>query len=996
MDPLFSFVTVRNPRTPSPQEVATGFVRYDPELHAALVERFAELWRDGQGADAVRALVAEFRKTDESIDSLDDFQGDLPALADWAQWLAANALKLTWEAVRHRRGEVELAIETETRRRLWDNLIAYTYGGGDSEVREALVWALRVAHLHDYDPAKDEPDGLAQRLATATVLIPPDSHGSLERQAPAEEVPPDAPEDGEADRLRERLGRLEHLHDHLGEALERASAAGPDEEVPPPRLPTQRPDGCLETPEEPDPDPRPPAPRLTEDVISGLPEDVRGELEQVGLGPGVRLSQALQAVERKAGTVGASVWRHDDPTRAVVMVGGGFWTRAQPAAAESAAAVRAAQPRRDVGTREEEHYRGFFGTHANADDVEHPCRIRPLGVGDFRRVEQQLCCYEPGEVAHIENVLKGETKERRTRRLLSTEQLFTTVSDEETTEERDTQTTDRLELQREVSKVLEFDLSFEMGVNLAAQYGPVKIVADTKFATSLSSQESDRQASKYAKEVTDRALESVTRKVREERSTRTTTEYEENNLHQLTAPDDHVVGIYRWVDKVYEAKVVNYGKRLMFEFLVPEPAAFHLHASVATPSEGTLTLEKPLDPRSPEAATKFGRPALTSHASVTETNYGLWAAAYGVLVEPPPTLTEVIGKAYHREGMDHTVQFADSKNDLKLPEGREATWFSSVFGLHSESHSGGANWITVIVGRRSRFSTVGTTFTGALDSEDDIVPVVLMGRTKFYAINIEVECRRSAQLFATWQHKTFDAILRAYQDQLAAYNTALAAAKAGVGIAIEGSNPALNREIEQIELEKGCIRLLTRCADLPSEAMKDDGQCGYPEFDCCEAIRDGRIVQFFEQLFEWRLMTYAFYPYFWGRQCNWERIYQLEDVDPLFLQFLQAGYARVVVPIREGYERAALRFLADGALWDGGAAPGIDSPMYVAIENELKEPVGIVDPDIEPWPIRVPTELTVLQCGSGCVEGDGLPCPCEEDKEDGKDGKNGKDGKDKG
>jgi hypothetical protein len=50
-----------------------------------------------------------------------------------------------------------------------------------------------------------------------------------------------------------------------------------------------------------------------------------------------------------------------------------------------------------------------------------------------------------------------------------------------------------------------------------------------------------------------------------------------------------------------------------------------------------------------------------------------------------------------------------------------------------------------------------------------------------------------------------------------------------------------------------------------------------------------------------------------------------------------------------------------------------------------------MDPDIEPWPIRVPTSLTVLQCESGCVEGSGLPCPCEDEKdehdeEDGDDG----------
>jgi hypothetical protein len=54
--------------------------------------------------------------------------------------------------------------------------------------------------------------------------------------------------------------------------------------------------------------------------------------------------------------------------------------------------------------------------------------------------------------------------------------------------------------------------------------------------------------------------------------------------------------------------------------------------------------------------------------------------------------------------------------------------------------------------------------------------------------------------------------------------------------------------------------------------------------------------------------------------------------------------------------------------------------MYVAIENEMKEPVGKIDKSITPWEIRVPTTLTVLQCESGCVEGRGLPCPCEKKK----------------
>ena len=579
----------------------------------------------------------------------------------------------------------------------------------------------------------------------------------------------------------------------------------------------------------------------------------------------------------------------------------------------------------------------------------------------------------------------GETKQRTTRRLLSTERLVATVTEEETSEERDTLTTDRFELEREPSKVVDSDLSFELGVNIAAQYGPVKLTADTRFATSTSRSESDQQASRFARQVTDRALERVTRTVREERATRTVEEFEETNLHRLQARDDHVVGTYRWVDKVYEAKIVNYGKRLMFEFLVPEPAAFHLHALATSTAEHTGEADKPVDPRSEETWTVFNRPPLHSFADISATNYGVWAAAYEATVEPPPTRTLTLGKAYHREGMDHTVQFADSKNDFKLTEGYEASWFFATFGLHSETHSGGANWMTLFVGRQSTFRQSGGTFSGFLAGEDDVVPVLLMGRTRFYAVNLEVDALRSPRLYEQWQLKTFNAILSAYQNKLAEYQTALAAAQAEVGVQIRGTNPLRNREIEQVELEKSCIRLLTGCARLPSEAMQENGECDYPEFDCCTAIRDGDVVQFFEQLFEWRLMTYQFYPYFWGRHCNWQKIYQLDDVDPLFLNFLQAGFARVVVPVREGYDAAAMRYLADGALWNGGAAPGVDDPMYVAIGNELKEPVGEVDPDVTPWDIRVPTSLTVLQCDSGCVEGTGLPCPCEEERGDGED-----------
>ena len=103
--------------------------------------------------------------------------------------------------------------------------------------------------------------------------------------------------------------------------------------------------------------------------------------------------------------------------------------------------------------------------------------------------------------------------------------------------------------------------------------------------------------------------------------------------------------------------------------------------------------------------------------------------------------------------------------------------------------------------------------------------------------------------------------------------------------------------------------------------------------------------------------------------------YQLADSDPLFLQFLQSGLARVLVSVRPGYEKAAMYFLRTGQIWNGGSPPAINSPLYLSIVDELRpQPRTRVG---DPWDVVVPTTLTVLQAKSGAIEGEGLPCACE-------------------
>lgn len=1005
MSTLFSFVTVRNPRTPTEREEATGFIRPSRDLEAPVLRRLIAV-RDKDPSDARREM-REAKGSDEVWDDVADLAADAPALHALAAWVAQHAETLTWRDVAGQAKELGVTVgkAAAVEGRLWDNLAVLTYASGPPELREVVIWALRALHLLRFEGERDD-DELARRAAQATPLFPAEAHAPavLERAvAPDDVVPPEPVADAAAEE-RAALDRLVAAHLEVTRMVRRERDRAKGAATPPPFTPAIDCNGVMTGPaaqgkaqakaEEAGgpaaeghgeaqalgygPSAEDVAPeRLVLDAqrLDALSPDARQGLEEIGVVEGDGLSFVLAQVVDEASRRGADL-AAGAPRRRVTRVGSSFWVK-QP----SPPPGEPVKEDRIVDERLEEQYRSFWGRRGSGKkDEPRACQVRPLGIGDLRRVEQEICCFVPAEVAHIENVLKGETKVRTTEHRTVVERFTSFVGEEERTQERDNQTTDRFELEKEVLKTVESELSFDIGVNLTAQYGPVRIVADTSFATSLATKQSDKQATTYAQEVTQKALERVVTRTREERSTRSTEEFTDKNVHTLQAVDDHVVGLYRWVNKVYKAKVVNYGKRLMFEFLVPEPAAFHLHAMDAHAGDPAEGLEMPVDPRTDDTYSAFGRGPIRSHTDITETNYAFWAGVYDAIVEPPPPLRKTTGKSYSRGDMDHTKQFVDSKTDLAMPAGYEAYRFNAVYGLHSENHSGGPNWITMMIGRRSKHDQFGGSFTGFLDGEDDIVPVNTMGRTTFYALNVEVECDRTSTGFITWQQRTFRAVMDGYAAKMGAYKTALAQAENEAGVQIQGNNPAFNRQIETTELQKGCLRLLTSCANLPSEAMKEDGGHGFPDFDCCEAIRDGNVVQFFEQLFEWRLMTYLFYPYFWGRKSRWTEVYRLEDVDPLFMAFLRAGFARVVVPVRPGYERAAMRFLADGSLWDGGATPGIDSPMYVAIENELKQPVGEVDPDIEPWDITVPTTLTVLQCESGCVPGSGLPCPCQDEE----------------
>jgi hypothetical protein len=195
---------------------------------------------------------------------------------------------------------------------------------------------------------------------------------------------------------------------------------------------------------------------------------------------------------------------------------------------------------------------------------------------DLYVVRDEWSCYLPGEIAHIENVLRGELMERRHRRTDETETTETRQTDLAKIDERDLQSTDRTSLKEETAHDTSLSIGVEGQLDTSGQYGPTHVETHLGGSVEYSVSDSRKRATEQAKETVQRAVSRVESRVQEARTVRTLLRIEESSRHLIDNahdPEGNVVGVYRWVDKVQRFQVFRYPHRYLLEFEIPEPAA---------------------------------------------------------------------------------------------------------------------------------------------------------------------------------------------------------------------------------------------------------------------------------------------------------------------------------------------------------------------------------------------------------------------------------------
>jgi len=584
--------------------------------------------------------------------------------------------------------------------------------------------------------------------------------------------------------------------------------------------------------------------------------------------------------------------------------------------------------------------------------------IIPYAIGDLQVVKQQFVRYEAGEVAHIENVLKGEKKETRRRKL----NRVSESSDHETvnTNLSESATADKqVDLSAEVLKTLTDNTIDTNYKNLKATYGsPNAITYDGSWTVTEPGQRKE-DITKFARDVLNKTVNRINRQVTEIRRHSTLEEIEDRvtSIFDNTGSDGNLRGVYCWLNKVYSNYVINYGNRLMIEFIITDPAADYIKAESRCEELIVSRLQSPAE---------LG---IRSYRDISADKY----ADYAVIcpgIEPPPPASLVVSATLR----------GDEEKLIQLPVGYEAKTLDIAYIVPPSIPS---TLLKAIVGRNA-YPLTGAKISGQpMNNETTAVPAAVSGNFSApmtsppadrdnIAANIEITCQPAPITYTQWQINTYNTINNHYRSQLKTYYGD------NQGGADERRSQ-VTRGIIHEELRKGCMKLLFQ------ELFR------YNPGSVPGIIRvsELRYVQFFQQLFHWDEMYYMFHEEFLERSTPGKSrsdVYGYMNSDRTFCHFLQADYARVIVPVQPQNSQTTIFFLSAGMVWEGKDAlvPALGSYTVKDGKNILAPDTGLVNKshsDIEiinelkkitfttgeseqigpAWLIKVPTSLKILE-----------------------------------
>lgn len=586
----------------------------------------------------------------------------------------------------------------------------------------------------------------------------------------------------------------------------------------------------------------------------------------------------------------------------------------------------------------------------------------PYAIGDLKLIRQRLQGYRLGEVSRIESVMRGELKE-------SSETQMHEVRVEEQFAHSDSGHSGREisgwrgDLLAEAQNTLKENFHYHYESQYAPPANQLAVTVDETIQPDNGEPQysADDRAVRAARHLTQRAASSLERRLQWRRSSASTQRDERQTRRRIDASDrdGNLRAVYRWVNKVYRCWTEDLGRRFVLEFLVSNPA----EGTIA----GAFSL-RGLSLREPPPLIDFGvhtfRDISTDPASPAY--YASLAAAYGVVDLQPPPAPRSLSSVTFRGGEPLAGQ------SLPVAPGYSA---SSARVMVAPAPGASNLQLKVAVGQQCySYPDSGNDCQHLeLDGQTGSVPaaVLFAGGGKgvrldgSYSVAVEVTAALTEESLDRWKLETYKAISAGCERQRERYYETV-------------SGWPGERQLPPGEVRDTVRRALRR--DIVRQLLQRAGQLTGERVDI--AVGRQRYAQFFERALAWEDMAYAFTVKTeddLGTAIN----QHYSGGDQLFSAFLQAGLARVLLPVTPEFSCRLLYFLASGQIWPGAdpLTPTFcpedkktSDKRYIDLVNALQQAAETRSPQDQPqdqpeevWELVVPTDMSVLQ------DGDQLP-----------------------
>lgn len=486
--------------------------------------------------------------------------------------------------------------------------------------------------------------------------------------------------------------------------------------------------------------------------------------------------------------------------------------------------------------------------------------------------------------------------------------------------------------------------AFDFGASYSASYGGVTLSTTVGLENASDDREVVRQSAQRTREVTEKASARTRREHKVSVKLESVRGAEDASFRTVTNPyADRALRLdYFRMMRKWRTDLFRYGLRLTFDVTIPNPGA-RLWAEYkkveALDREMRQPFEFPLTP-----------------SGITPGAGGTWKtleATWGAALEPPPPdeVPVTVGRNL-RAGEPETFELlAPPGYRLEPPIHCRLTYWGGGEPLLDIAEPG---WTATLVKHPGTGPGDGwyAFDVQGFGGDDKRLLQLISGGGTHLAAELTVTAKRREETLHAWQVKSWailqDAALARHKQRLAV----LQEDRDRAWRRLVGKDTLSLRRLEREELIRQTLHWIVgvdfeaapddvaavfqRLLQVESRDLPDNwpgGQAAARHLNpgqWATAAGFGDFVKFIHQAIEWENILYFLYPYFWGSDDLAREKMLFEHPDPQHRDFLRAGYVRVVVPVRPGFEVDFTQLV------DQGLFTGAPHSPYLPIAEEIQ------------------------------------------------------------